>query len=84
MGNCWFAVGPDEALLISGGACTDETRQILSGCGCACPCGPETIILPLNIITILYSTAKSKEVNNCFKISIVTLNDCFGNNRLKL
>jgi len=55
MGNCCFVVGPDEALLISGGACTDETRQILGGFGCACPCWAEAIILPLNIITLLPS-----------------------------
>ena len=57
MGNvCCFVVGPDEALLISGGIMGEsKTRQILGGFGCACPFWAEAIVLPLNIITLLPS-----------------------------
>lgn len=54
MGNCCcWVVGPDEALIISGGCFKDRKRQILGGFGCACPCVAEVTILPLNIMTLL-------------------------------
>ena len=56
MGNCCcYVVGPDEAMVITGGCFSDAKRQIIGGFGCACPCWSDVTVLPLNIMTLVPS-----------------------------
>ena len=56
MGNCCcYVVGPDEAMVITGGCFSDAKRQIIGGFGCACPCWSDVTVLPLNIMTLVRS-----------------------------